>query len=54
MYSIMGVAVVTMPYGMVNGPERLFPKNSVFNVESSRVGWMTEFKVAQLYWFGVA
>ena len=33
----MGVAVVTMPEGIVNGPDRVFPKNSVFKIAGSRV-----------------
>ena len=39
MYWIIGVAVVTIPEGMVNGPERVVPKSSVFKaVSSSYVG----------------
>jgi hypothetical protein len=49
---MMGVAVVTMPEGMVKGPERILPKNSVFKVADSRVEWMTVSEAEQLYWFG--
>jgi hypothetical protein len=27
---MIGVAVVTIPEGMVNGPDRVLPKNSMF------------------------
>jgi hypothetical protein len=33
---MMGVAVVTMPEGMVNGPDSVLPKNSMFKIAGSR------------------
>ena len=48
MYWMIGVAVVTIPEGMVKGPERLLPKKSVFKVGGS--GWGCQ--AAQVYWFG--
>jgi hypothetical protein len=46
-YWIIGVAVVTIPEGMVKGPERVLPKKSVFKVAGS--GWGCQ--AAQVYWF---
>jgi hypothetical protein len=43
--------VVTMPDGMVKGPDRVFPKNSVFKVAGSRMQWMNGSRDAQVYWF---
>jgi len=33
--------VVTMPEGIVNGPDRVLPKNSVFKAADSSVKWMS-------------
>jgi hypothetical protein len=38
MYWMIGTAVVTMPEGMVKGPERVLPKKSVFKVAGSSLG----------------
>ena len=35
MYCMIGTAVVTMPEGMVKGPERVLPKNSVLKITGS-------------------
>jgi hypothetical protein len=37
MYWIIGVAVETIPDGIVKGPDRVLPKNSVFKWAGSRV-----------------
>ncbi len=47
---MMGVAVVTIPEGMVKRPESCLPKNSILNVLGSR-GWGSGVEVAALYWF---
>jgi hypothetical protein len=47
MYWMMGVAVVTIPEGMVKGPERVLPKKSVFKGAGSGIGWLA----ARVYWF---
>jgi len=37
MWSIIGLAVETIPDGMVKGPDRDLPKNSVFKVDASQL-----------------
>jgi len=40
MYWMIGVAVVTIPEGIVKGPDRVLPKNSVVKVAGSSFGFM--------------
>ena len=50
-YWMMGVAVVTIPEGIVKGPERVLPKSQCSNSRAQGRGGSVG-NVARVYWFG--
>ena len=43
--SMIWAEQVTIPEGIVNGPERDLPKNSVFNVERNSLSFQTQGRI---------